>query len=179
MLDVAAPLFVSDVLMTADGCDRLVSSASWSCGWRGGAAFTSAVAPQHRRPVLGVIEEAAREATTTRWPELASPNGWHPSELYMLRYHHGHHQGWHHDRHESHPHIGDRLASITLSIVVMLSDPSRYAGGRLEVRTDAGPEAAPVDRGTVVVFPSSTEHRVTEVLAGERCSLVAFLSPNP
>ena len=66
-----------------------------------------------------------------------------------------------------------------LSITVNLSDPKDYKGGDLEIKTPQGQELKmPMGqlrkRGTVVVFPSFLQHRVTEVTNGTRYSLVQW-----
>jgi len=62
-----------------------------------------------------------------------------------------------------------------LSISVQLSEENSYEGGDLEL--DYG-EAIKMPRkqGTVIAFPSFAVHEITPVTAGERCSLVAWVS---
>lgn len=62
-----------------------------------------------------------------------------------------------------------------LSISVQLSDESSYEGGDLEL--DYGnPIKMPRKQGTLIAFPSWAVHEITPVTAGERCSLVAWIS---
>ena len=67
-----------------------------------------------------------------------------------------------------------------LSVTVNLSDPRDYAGGNFEIKNIEGtPLQMPFEslraRGTVIVFPSFLQHRVTEVKRGTRYSLVQWL----
>ena len=66
-----------------------------------------------------------------------------------------------------------------LSITVNLSHPKDYEGGNFEIKDPKGvPLKMPMGqlrkRGTVIVFPSFLEHRVTEVKRGKRYSLVQW-----
>lgn len=64
-----------------------------------------------------------------------------------------------------------------LSMVIQLSDPSAYEGGNLEIQPlmGSGPENESLrERGSVIVFPSFLQHRVTQVTSGKRFSLVVW-----
>lgn len=61
-----------------------------------------------------------------------------------------------------------------LSVVVQLSDPATYGGGKLQAKTGVGTVDMLGRRGTVFVFPSWVLHRVTPVSSGTRCSLVGW-----
>ena len=62
-----------------------------------------------------------------------------------------------------------------LSISILLSDPSEFEGGELQFK---GIEDQKIltKQGSIVVFPSFVEHRVTPVTAGVRYSAVAWAS---
>jgi PKHD-type hydroxylase len=76
--------------------------------------------------------------------------------------------GWHVD-------YGGKI-SRKLSLVVQLTDPSRYEGGNLQILTTGEPSTVRKQRGLVCVFPSYTLHQVTPVTSGARQSLVAWIS---
>ncbi|ALI55002.1 2OG-Fe(II) oxygenase [Celeribacter marinus] len=80
------------------------------------------------------------------------------------------HFTWHSD-------IGDGVfaARRKLTMVIQLSDPADYEGGALELQPDAGVHAANRTRGSGVLFPSFTLHRVTPVTQGERFSLSTWV----
>ncbi len=61
-----------------------------------------------------------------------------------------------------------------LSLVVQLSAPESYAGGKLEFDRDPLAEGQFVNQGDIIVFPSINRHRVTPVTAGLRYSLVTW-----
>ena len=66
-----------------------------------------------------------------------------------------------------------------LSVTVNLSHPKDYEGGNFEIKNPQGQELKmPLGqlrkRGTVIIFPSFLQHRVTEVKRGTRYSLVQW-----
>jgi PKHD-type hydroxylase len=74
---------------------------------------------------------------------------------------------------------GDGVMSLRkLSAVVMLTDPRFYEGGELQIFSSRH-EKLPNELGTVIVFPSFKEHRVTPVKSGTRYSLVSWISGPP
>ena len=80
---------------------------------------------------------------------------------------------WHCDTFWANPTAFDRK----LSIVIQLSDPSDYEGGDFEI--DSQYAQVPADqiraKGSVLVFPSFLNHRVTPITKGERRSLVSWI----
>lgn len=79
---------------------------------------------------------------------------------------------WHCDTFWANPTTYDRK----LSIVIQLTDPSEYEGGDFEL--DPMYPSFPStlrDKGSVIVFPSFLNHRVTPVTKGVRRSLVSWI----
>lgn len=80
---------------------------------------------------------------------------------------------WHCDTFWANPTTYDRK----LSIVIQLSDSDDYEGGNFEL--DHQYPQLPVDqirkKGTVIVFPSFLNHRVTPITKGTRYSLVSWI----
>lgn len=78
--------------------------------------------------------------------------------------------GWHQD-------YGSKdAASRKLSLVLQLTDPSKYEGGNLQVMIGGEPVTVQKRRGLIAVFPSYHLHQVTPVTQGSRQSLVAWIS---
>lgn len=78
--------------------------------------------------------------------------------------------GWHQD-------YGGKISpSRKLSIVLQLTDPSRYEGGNLQILTSGEPQNIRKQRGLIAAFPSYTLHQVTPVTQGSRQSLVAWIT---
>lgn len=79
---------------------------------------------------------------------------------------------WHHDIDWNGSSEYDRKISVT----VQLSDPSEYEGGKFEFLETGQPKEEARMKGTVLMFPSYLQHRVTPVTEGVRKSLVAWFS---
>lgn len=86
----------------------------------------------------------------------------------------GGHFDWHSD-------IGDGpfAARRKLTLVVQLSDPADYEGGRLELNAGFGPVAAEIRQGSAILFPSFVLHRVVPVSRGARHSLTTWVHGPP
>lgn len=80
---------------------------------------------------------------------------------------------WHCDTFWANPTAYDRK----ISIVIQLSDAADYDGGDFQI--DQQYPQLPTDqirtKGSVIVFPSFLNHRVTPVTRGERRSLVSWI----
>jgi len=71
--------------------------------------------------------------------------------------------------------VGESNEQRKLSIVVQLSDPEDYEGGNLELLAQNNKRyVAPRSKGTVILFDSRTQHRVTKVRSGYRRSIVGW-----
>ena len=66
-----------------------------------------------------------------------------------------------------------------LSVIVQLSDPSKYEGGDIEMHLADEPTIMDKKRGDVIIFPSSVLHAVTPVTKGTRHSLVGWITGKP
>ena len=75
----------------------------------------------------------------------------------IIRYGLGGHYVWHSDGTEA----NGRLKTT----IVLLSDPSEFEGGGLEV---VGPWAVGLEQGVAFSFPANKTHRVLPVTSGER-----------
>jgi len=80
------------------------------------------------------------------------------------------HYGLHHDIDWNSNNNFDRKLSVT----VQLSDSTEYEGGDFTFSEVESPNQTSKDKGTVLVFPSYLQHKVTPVTKGERKSLVAW-----
>jgi len=67
------------------------------------------------------------------------------------------------------------LALRKLSGVLLLSDPSEFEGGELQIFKGSNPVTVPLKKGSLVFFPSFMLHRVTPVTSGERRTLVFWI----
>jgi PKHD-type hydroxylase len=62
-----------------------------------------------------------------------------------------------------------------VSVIVQLSDPTSYEGGKFQILRSKEEETLPDKQGAVLIFPSYILHRVTPVLSGTRRSLVMWV----
>ena len=90
----------------------------------------------------------------------------------------GTHYGWHADIRESTLIKG---GARKLSISLILSDPSEYEGGELQLlladRSKMQTFKPPI--GTAIIFPSTALHRVRPLRSGSRVSLVGWMGGPP
>lgn len=83
------------------------------------------------------------------------------------------HYDWHMD-------IGGYSSSTRkLSMVVQLTNPEEYEGGKLQFMINRQIIDAPVEKGTVIFFPTYLLHRVTKIESGLRNSLVCWFHGPP
>jgi PKHD-type hydroxylase len=88
---------------------------------------------------------------------------------YTEYYEDGGHYGWHTD-------IGPgSISHRKISVTIQLSDPDEYEGGDFDLWCGGEFMTAPKKKGSVILFPSFTMHRVTPVTKGVRRSLVLWV----
>lgn len=75
-------------------------------------------------------------------------------------------------------HVDDALMQglrTDLSFTLFLSDPETYGGGALEVEDNYAPREVKLAAGDLILYPSTTLHRVTPVDSGERLAIVGWV----
>lgn len=81
----------------------------------------------------------------------------------------------HYDWHTDFFPLAESEIDRKISIVCLLSDPSEFEGGKLELKLYSTYEA-PLKKGSVIVFPSMIEHRVTPVVSGLRRTATVWMN---
>lgn len=81
----------------------------------------------------------------------------------------GDHFEWHEDRGD-----GSSRPQRKLSLTLLLTDPTEYDGGDFEIFNGGSTKITAKDKGTIIIFPSFIQHRVTPVTRGIRKSLVGW-----
>jgi PKHD-type hydroxylase len=73
--------------------------------------------------------------------------------------------------------VGGSQASLRsdLSATVFLTDPDAYEGGELQIETAFGAQSVKLAAGDMVLYPSSSLHRVTPVTRGSRVCAIFWL----
>jgi PKHD-type hydroxylase len=74
--------------------------------------------------------------------------------------------------HVDDPHLYNLRSDI--SFTLFLSDPESYAGGELVMESSAGEKPFKLKPGQMIIYPSTTLHRVTAVTRGERLAAVGW-----
>lgn len=74
---------------------------------------------------------------------------------------------------------GGKSSQRKLSVVIQLSRPEEYDGCRLLLHTEKEFDPGVVGQGSMIVFPSWTVHRVTDITRGRRDALVSWVSGPP
>jgi len=64
---------------------------------------------------------------------------------------------------------------VDLSFTLFLAEPDTYDGGELIVEEPAGERFVKLNAGSLVLYPSTTLHRVAEVTSGERRAAVGWV----
>lgn len=117
----------------------------------------------------GVLYEIGLQANTiAEWKFQIN----HRETIQFAEYKTNQHYNWHMDTFLLSGQPSDRK----ITVVCMLSDPSEYVGGCLQLKDLNGEIVAPeLKKGDVIVFPSFLLHRVTPVGAGTRNTAVMWL----
>ncbi len=62
-----------------------------------------------------------------------------------------------------------------VSFTLFLSSPSTYKGGELVIDTSLGEQTFKLEAGSMIVYPSTTLHRVETVIEGKRLAAVSWV----
>jgi PKHD-type hydroxylase len=85
--------------------------------------------------------------------------------IQFAKYETNQHYNWHTDTFT----LSGKDTDRKLTAVLLLNDPSEFEGGEFQVKLYS-PYTAPLQKGSIIVFPSILEHRVTPVTSGVRYS---------
>jgi PKHD-type hydroxylase len=86
-------------------------------------------------------------------------------------------EGMYYGLHTDNAIMGDEgnLIRTDLSMTLFLSPPSSYEGGELVFETTQGEEAFKLEAGSMIVYPTTTLHRVEPIRKGVRLAAVAWV----
>lgn len=91
--------------------------------------------------------------------------------MQVAKYEVDQHYGWHVDNFP----LAGKPVDRKITVVCKLNDPAEYEGGELQLRLYQE-YTAPLEKGTLIAFPSIIEHRVLPVMSGIRYSAVMWLT---
>ena len=124
--------------------------------------------------IAAVMAHSVREANNslfkfnlTRWSERIQ---------YTVYDGKGSNYGWHQDTAAS-PYNENEIRKLSISLV--LSDPDDYEAGELQLLSGKQMSSYRAPKGTAIVFPSPTTHRVRPLKSGIRRSLVGWYGGPP
>jgi PKHD-type hydroxylase len=125
------------------------------------AAADDALAETLRQRVVQALQ-ANELFKVAAWPKVAGP-------VLISRYGTGMEYGLHVDDAMMGPLRSD------ISYTVFLSDPADYDGGELVMETTTGEQGFKLPAGSMVLYPSTTLHRVAPVTRGARHAAVGWV----
>jgi len=82
-------------------------------------------------------------------------------------------QGMHYGTHVDDAFMGEMRSD--LSYTLFLNDPASYEGGELVMDQAVGEQAFKLEAGDLILYPSTTLHRVEMVSSGERMAAVGWI----
>lgn len=172
-------LTIGDVLDSAAIAD--IAERAAGLRWRDGVATAGSAARQVKRNLQADLSsrEGARlrtdlEEAIWRHPVLraaAQPRRF--SKLLLSRTLEGGGYGLHVDN----AIMGDGEAALRtdLSFTLFLSGPESYGGGELVVESAGSTHSFKPEAGTLLLYPSTSLHRVADVTSGERLVCVGWI----
>lgn len=89
----------------------------------------------------------------------------------------GHKYDWHMDMITGPSKGTNMIQTRKLSIIMPLSDPTEYEGGKFQIQNGLPDDPIDVEqeKGSIIAFPSFMIHRVTPIITGIRRSLVIWV----
>ena len=156
-----------------------ILAADWIDGSATSGKGASGVKRNRQLPETGAATQAAQQAvsaalmTNAQFLSAALPHTVFPP--LFNRYGPGEQFGLHVDNAiRFHGPTGARIRT-DLSATLFLSDPEDYDGGELEIEGSFGTLRHKLPAGHMLLYPSTSLHRVTEVTRGERISCFFWL----
>jgi PKHD-type hydroxylase len=113
--------------------------------------------------MLNNINYANKEAG---WNFIATE----PEQVQMAKYEQEGFYDWHIDTFF----LSNTPTDRKLTAIILLNDPSEFEGGHLEIQ-NSGVDFVPLQKGSIVVFPSYLQHRATPITKGTRYSAALWL----
>lgn len=174
-------IVIPQVLTAAETAEfrACLASAPWQDGRRTAGSLASAV--KNNRQLDDACAEA-RELRQRLLTALAKQPQFIaaalPARIYPPKFNSygvGEYYGLHVDAALMHLPSGEGQLRSDLSATVFLSPPASYDGGELDIESDFGVQSIKLDAGDMVLYPSSSLHRVNPVTRGQRLASFFWL----
>lgn len=174
---------VEDVLSKSDVADfrRIMDDADWEDGRSTAGAQSALVKKNQQLPPDGEVSRALGRrvlsalTASPRFIAAAIPLQIFPPLFNRYSSDDGHHFGIHVDNAVR----GDRLTGLRirtdLSVTLFLSEPDEYEGGELVIEDNYGSHEIKLAAGSLVLYPASSLHMVTQVTSGMRVASFFWL----
>ena len=165
-----------DGILDSDFCDYVLKKLDWETSEVGKIRDGEGIVDEQKR-ITNVIWQDIQSpitAVASHFTQIANERAeWnldikYPQRVQIGRYQEKGHYDWHFDITKPDEFNFQRK----LSCSILLNDGSEYDGGDLEFKKVD--EKLPRSKGSVIVFPSIIEHRVTPVTRGTRYSAVCW-----
>jgi PKHD-type hydroxylase len=159
-------------------CEHIINSANWDSKKEGIFASDNGYKQDHyiRKTEIVFTEHLSlAECILRSYITVANKSAqWNYAitniqKVQIGRYVDGGHYAYHKDTELP----NNQKITRKLSAVLFLSDPKDYEGGVFEFKALEG-QIDKMPQGSIIVFPSYVEHRVTPVTSGERYTAVAW-----
>ena len=170
--------FVWDKELSHEICQRLINLGQGN--WNRAAVVNKSVVADRKSDIVWTKEQWVYDLITPYMLTANEQAGWKYNivaahDCQITRYTKDGFYGWHIDGAGSHTELDGDGNTRKLSMSIILN--SDYEGGDFEMRGLEN-QVPRLEEGSIIVFPSFVEHRVTPVTEGIRYSLVTwFLGP--
>jgi PKHD-type hydroxylase len=169
-----------DKVLSKDFCNLIINETDWTKQEEGKVSG-----------LIGIVDKEIR-ASNIVWVDSMSPigcvatsyiisanqqAGWDydfstTAKIQIGKYEEAGHYSWHIDTDCP----NENNIQRKLSVSIQLNDPCEYEGGKLEFKNISDDNQPRMQQGSIIVFPSFLEHRVTPVTSGTRYSAVTWAS---
>ena len=149
--------------------------------WQDGTATAGATASKVKRNEQAIMNEGVGQElrqflfdAIQHHPVMKSatrPNRW--TNVMVSKTRDGGGYGMHMDN--AHMGGGTQWMRTDLSFTLFLSNPNDYEGGELVIQQPGGVQSLKLNRGDLVVYPSSSLHQVSDVTSGERVVCIGWI----
>ena len=165
-------------VLSHEVCQKLIDLGQGN--WKSAAVVNKSVVGARKSDIVWIKEQWVYDLISPYMFTANEQAGWKynitaAQDCQVTRYTKDGFYNWHIDGMGSHSELDGEGTTRKLSMSVILN--SDYEGGDLEMR-DLENKIPRLEEGSIIVFPSFVEHRVTPVTEGIRYSLVIwFVGP--